>query len=75
MAIDNYSWTIEPGSMSIVINKNGERLFSFFLGEAMETAGRVAVMRHVEECDGTPWLRDWHNSAWEILKESHVNNN
>jgi hypothetical protein len=70
-----YSWDIEPGSMSVVIKKNGKRLFSFFLGEAMETAGRVAVMRHVEECDSTPWLSHWHNRAWEILKEHHGNNN
>lgn len=70
---DNYSWDIEPGSMSVVIKKNGTKLFSFFLGEAMETAGRVAVMRHVEECDHTPWLSNWKNRAWEILKNGNNN--
>ena len=49
---DNYSWDLsKTDPMLIEIKKDGVRLFSIFLGEAMESAGRRAVMKHVKECD------------------------
>lgn len=37
----------------------------FFLGEAMELAGRQNIMRHVKECDSQPWIDTWHESAMD----------
>jgi len=64
---EDYSWNIEPGSMTIEIKYRGEKLFSLFLGEAMETAGRKAVMAYVKECDNSPWLHHW--GAREAIME------
>lgn len=68
--MDNYSWDMdEKEPMIIVIKKDGVRLFSIFLGEAMESAGRRAVMKHVKECDNSPWIHKWHKSAMEEVVE------
>jgi len=42
-----------------------------FIGEAMECAGRKEVMRHVKECDRSPWLRSWkedYHKTFDALK-------
>jgi len=68
--MDNYTWDLDPKDpMLIVIKKNGVRLFSIFMGEAMESAGRRAVMKHVRVCDETPWLKKWHMDAMEEVVE------
>lgn len=42
---------------------------SIFLGEAMESAGREAVMNHVAEIDRSPWIRSWHTDhTFKLLK-------
>lgn len=41
-----------------------------FLGEAIESAGREAVMRHIEEIDRSPWIRSWHaDHTYKLLKQ------
>jgi len=61
-----YTWDLAPDDkMIVVIKYNGERVMSLFLGEAMESAGRTAVMRHVNACDGSPWLNKWQEEAME----------
>ena len=68
--MDDYSWDMdEKNPMIIVIKKDGVKLFSIFLGEAMESAGRRAVMKHVKECDNSPWIHKWHKSAMEEVVE------
>jgi hypothetical protein len=70
-----YSWqpqTEDP--MMIDIRKDGKLLFTLFLGEAMEYAGRERVMKHVAECDKTPWLRKWHSKTNTINKDGLVVN-
>lgn len=67
---DDYTWTLdEKDPMLIVIKKNGERLFSIFVGEAMESAGRHAIMKHVRECNNSPWLKKWQTDAMEEVAE------
>ena len=67
---DDYSWTMdEHDKMIIVIKHNGHRIMSLFLGEAMESAGRKNIMKHVKECDRTPWLHKWHEEAMESTVE------
>lgn len=36
----------------------------------MESAGRTRVMRHVRECDRTPWLSNWHDDIFENIKNA-----
>lgn len=65
-----YSWQPrKEDPMMIEIKHYGKVLFTLFLGEAMEYAGREAVMKHVAECDRTPWLRQWHNELHTINKD------
>ena len=42
---------------------------SIFLGEAIESAGRDAVMNHIAEIDRSPWIRPWHaDHTFKLLK-------
>lgn len=57
-----YTWDMDNNDpMIIVVKHNGQVVQRIFLGEAMEYAGRRNVMRHVAECDKTPWLTNWEN--------------
>jgi hypothetical protein len=55
-----YSWDIERGSSTITISKDGERVISLYIGEAMEIAGREPIMKIINEIERTPWIRNWH---------------
>lgn len=42
---------------------------SICLGEAMESAGREAVMSHIAEIERSPWIRSWHaDHTFKLLK-------
>lgn len=57
---EKLSWGMdEKDPMKIVIMYNGVRAFSISLHEAIESAGRKNIMKHVAECDRTPWLKNW----------------
>lgn len=57
-----YSWEQDYNDpMIIVIRYMGQPVMRFFLGEAMEGAGRKRIMAHVAECDRSPWITSWHN--------------
>ena len=63
---EEYSWTQDDKDpMIIVIKKRGVRIFSIALCEAMEYAGRKNIMKHVAECDRSPWLHRWTEEAME----------
>ena len=48
-----------------------EPMASIFLGEAIESAGREAVMNHIAEIDRSPWIRSWHaDYTFKMLKQS-----
>jgi len=65
-----WGWGQHPdNSMSIVIYHWSRPVMTFFLGEAMESAGYAAVMQHVEECNRTPWLKKWQTDRQEELVE------
>lgn len=43
---------------------------TIFLGEAMESAGRESVMRHIDEIERSPWIRSWHaDYTFSMLKK------
>ena len=77
MNSNNLSWDLsETDPMIIVIKYEGKKVMSLFMGEAMESAGRKAIMKHVRECDRSPWLHKWHDDKMdqeiEILKGNEV---
>lgn len=46
---------------------------TIFLGEAMESAGRGAVMQHIDEIERSPWIRSWHaDYTFEMLKKGTI---
>ena len=63
-----WAWNLHPtNSMVIVVYQWGKPVMSFFLGEAMESAGYRAVMKHVNECNTSPWLKKWQTERQEEL--------
>jgi hypothetical protein len=63
---EEYSWDMDPTDrMFIVIKHHGEKLFRLSLCEAIESSNRTEVMKHIRECDRTPWLKHWHESAMD----------
>lgn len=75
MMNDEYGWDLdEKDKMIIVIKKNGVRVMSLFLGEAMESAGRKNIMKHVRECDRSPWIKKWgaDDAIIERLKGNEI---
>ena len=52
-----------PMILEIKVRNTGQVLMRIFLGEAMEAAGREAVMAHVAECDQSPWITSWHQNT------------
>jgi len=74
---NNLSWGMsKTDSMVIEIKYNGVKAMSISLHEAIESAGRKAIMKHVRECDRTPWLKKWHEDKMdqevEILKGNEI---
>lgn len=52
-----------PMILEVKVRNTGQVLMRIFLGEAMEAAGREAVMAHVAECDQSPWITSWHQNT------------
>ncbi len=67
---DGYTWAIDDDEpMIMVIKHYGATVMRIFLGEAIESMGRESVMRHVRECDRSPWLKQWRESAEKEMLE------
>jgi hypothetical protein len=55
-----FLWNMHPNdTMSIVIYHWGKPVMSFSLHEAIESSSRSEVIKHIIECDNTPWLHRW----------------
>lgn len=70
-----YSWDLDPDdSMVIVVRHFGDPILRIFIGEAMEYAGRPNIMKHVAECNRSPWITNWENGpasdTFRALKNS-----
>jgi len=66
--LEGYSWSNSPNDpMLIEIKYGGELIMRFFLGEAIENAGRKRVLEHVKHCDNTPWLKRWQEEKHQVL--------
>lgn len=67
---DEFSWDLDKTDpMIVVIKHHGAPVMRFFLGEAIESAGRQRVMAHVRECDHSPWLVQWRKHAEQEVIE------
>ena len=65
-----YTWDLHPTKpMIMVIYNYGQPIMSIFIGEAIEAAGYKEVMKHIRECDDTPWLTKWQAARSEELVE------
>ena len=68
-----YSWDLDQNDPMIILFKHNDKVVQrVFLGEAMEMAGKTAVMKHVNACNNTPWLITWNDEMWTALKEPYV---
>lgn len=65
--MNNMTWDIMSENRMIVgvwINAADKKIgrppdMRMFVGEIIENAGRKGVMKHVKECDNSPWLPNW----------------
>lgn len=63
-----YSWDIDPDDkMIIVIKHHSKELFKISMCDAIESSSRKRILRHVEVCDKTPWLKSWHEEAGDDI--------
>lgn len=55
-----WAWNIHPtNKMSIIVYHWSKPVLSLFLGEAIEASSRNEILKHIVECDNTPWLKSW----------------
>ena len=52
-----------PMILEVKVRSTKQTIMRIFLGEAMESAGREAVMAHVAECDRSQWITSWHQNT------------
>ena len=52
-----YEWDVD--NMSIIIKAGLEVVMTISVYEVVESCKRKDIMRHVKECDRSPWLKNW----------------
>jgi hypothetical protein len=57
MLRDGMSWRTD--GMTIRIYDHGQQVLSFFLGEAIESAGRELVEQHIDAIESCGWVHGW----------------
>lgn len=63
-----FAWNMHPtDKMSIVIYHWGKPVMWFSLHEAIESSSRNEVLKHIVECDNTPWLTSWQEEKHACL--------
>lgn len=65
-----YSWTISPDDpMLMLIKHHGKTVMRIGMHEAVESSSRTAILKHIVECDRTPWLTRWQQEKHDFLVE------
>lgn len=65
----DWGWQMDKSEHSIVVTHYGKVVMKISMYEAIETAGRDFVMKHVQECDNSGWLTEWQEAKrQEIIK-------
>ncbi len=68
-----FAWNMHPtDSMSIVIYHWGKPVMCFSLHEALESSSRREIIKHIIECDNTPWLEKWQKEKKDMEYENVV---
>lgn len=63
-----WAWNLHPTDrMSIVIYHWSKPVMRFSLCEAIESSSRNEVLKHIVECDNTPWLHRWQEEKHACL--------
>jgi hypothetical protein len=63
-----WAWNLHPtDKMSIVIYHWSKPVMRFSLCEAIESSSRNEVLKHIVECDNTPWLKAWQEEKHSCL--------
>jgi hypothetical protein len=58
--------------MSIVIYHWSKPVMCFSLHEALESSSRRQIIKHIIECDNTPWLTKWQKEKKDMEYENVV---
>ena len=74
---DEFAWNIDPEDpMTVVVYHWGQPVMNFWLGEAIESSSRNQVLRHIVDCDNSPWLKRWQAEKYacliDILRADHA---
>jgi hypothetical protein len=63
-----WAWNLHPNDkMIIVIYHWNQPVMHFSLCEAIESSSRNEVLKHIVECDNTPWLTSWQEEKHACL--------
>ena len=63
-----WAWNLHPTDpMSIVVYHWSQPVMRFSLCEAIESSSRNEVLKHIVECDNTPWLKSWQEEKHACL--------
>lgn len=71
-------WEIDPEDRMMILIWASEEDYRaktqpsmrIYLGEAMESAGRIPVMEHIEEIERSPWIYRWHAElSYDALRQ------
>jgi len=59
-----YEWDVDD--MIITVKAGMDVVMTISVAEVIESCRRKDIMRHIKECDRTPWLKNW-GAADEIV--------
>ena len=63
-----YEWTISPDDpMLILIKHNDKIVMRIGVHEVVESSSRNEILKHIAECDRTPWLKRWQEEKNQVL--------
>lgn len=69
-----FLWNMHPTDpMAIVIYHWGEPVMCISLHEAIESSSRSEVIKHIIECDNTPYLHRWQKQKKDAEYADVVN--
>lgn len=62
-----FAWNMHPTDpMSIVVYHWSKPVMRLSLHEALESSSRKEIIKHIIECDNTPWLTNWQKEKKDM---------
>ena len=69
-----FAWNMHPtDNMSMVIYHWSKPVMRLSMHEAIESCSRSEVIKHIIECDNTPWLERWQKEKRDMEYADVVN--